>query len=196
MGGIKGRSCLKDNTQAFALRPKSFDVIEGAKLWEQDFGVPPAPGVTNPVPEIRKYTLQQANYIRGQLRLYLRVIETTGKVVRVVPLGVMLSFSRPEAQIDQFSRLHVLYQDRPQSYSYMVFNPDGEMLVRQTYDYVSGRPRLQLIDQSQIVVAGGSRRVLPSDIPPPPKESPAPEGTNAPAATNSHPQAPGKWPTS
>ena len=152
---------------------KSFDIIEGAKLWEQEFGVPLADGAAQGVPEIRKYSLQQANYIRGQLRLYLRVIESTGRVVRVVPIGVMLSFSRPEAQIDSSCNLHMLYQDRPQSFSYLVFNPNGELLLRQTYDYITSRPRLQLAEQGKIEVAGGVRRVLSSDFPPAPKEDPA-----------------------
>lgn len=188
---------LKAWNMEVASPAKSFDVIEGAKLWEQEFGVPAAPGTSSPVPEIRKYTLQQANYIRGQLRLYLRVIASTGKVIRVVPIGVMLSFSRPEAQIDQLSQLHVLYQDRPQSYSYIVFSPDGEIVVRQTYDYVTSRPRMQLKEEGKIVVAGGTRHVLPSDIPPPPKETlqSESEATNAPAATNAQPPVLGKWPT-
>jgi hypothetical protein len=160
--------------------PRSFDVIEGAKLWEQEFGIPAQPGATNDVPELRKYSLQQANYIRGQLRLYLRVVDGFGRVIRVVPVGAMLSFSRPEAQIDSLSHLNLLYQDRPQSFSYLVFDPDGQTLVRQTYDYLTTRPRLKLAGDGKIVVAGGERRVLSSDIPPPPKEISTAETNSAP----------------
>src|SRR4051812_6168751 len=44
--------------------PKAFDIIEGAHLWEQEFGVPLAAGATNAVPEVRRYVLQQANYLK------------------------------------------------------------------------------------------------------------------------------------
>src|SRR6185436_6124741 len=54
-------------------KPKSFDIVQGAKLWSQDFGVPAAEGDTRQSPEVRRYTLQQANYLRTQLRLYLRL---------------------------------------------------------------------------------------------------------------------------
>src|ERR1700722_5275050 len=40
--------------------PQSFDIIEGAELWSQAFGVPDASAPNQP-PHVRKYTLVQAN---------------------------------------------------------------------------------------------------------------------------------------
>jgi hypothetical protein len=148
--------------------PKSFDVIEGAKLWERDFGVPRAGGSTNEVPEVRRYMLQQANYIRGQLRLYLRVMDTSGKVLKVLPIGGMLSFSRPEPQLDKFSNLHVLYQSGPHTFMYTQYSPDGELIARQYYEYVNARPHLRLNEEGDISVAGGVRRQTGNDFPPAP----------------------------
>src|SRR6187455_1973107 len=69
-------------------KPKSFDIIQGAKLWSQEFGVPAAANVTNQSPEVRKYTLQQANYLRTQLRLYLRLTDAAEtKVIKVFSMG-------------------------------------------------------------------------------------------------------------
>src|ERR1051325_9584663 len=76
--------------------PKSFDIIEGAKMWEQDFGVPKAPGATNALPEMRTYALQEANYLRGELRLYVQITDKVGKFNKVFPIGPLLSFGRPE----------------------------------------------------------------------------------------------------
>ncbi len=45
--------------------PKGFDIIQGAKLWEQEFGVPEPAGATNAAPEVRRYILQQANYLKA-----------------------------------------------------------------------------------------------------------------------------------
>lgn len=74
--------------------PAGFNVIEGAKLWEREFGVPSSGG-TNGAPEIRKYILQQANYLRNGLALFLRVTDASGeKSYRVAPIGGLLSFSR------------------------------------------------------------------------------------------------------
>jgi hypothetical protein len=157
-------------------RPKPFNVVQGSSLWEQEFGIPRSPGDTNTLPEIRRYSLHQANYLKGQLRLYFRLADASGgRVFKVVPVGSMLSFSRPEAQVDSESNLHVLYLNEPHAFSYTVFNPDGQLIVRQTYDITDTRCNLKMGRDSKIYVSGGERRVTPSDIPPPPKEDSAPE---------------------
>src|SRR5207302_7413735 len=130
--------------------------------------VPPAPGATNAAPEVRKYILQQANYLKGQIRLYLRLTDASGaKTFRVFPIGTLLSFSRPDFQVDKVSRLHALYESGPHSFSYTVFSPDGDLLVRQSYDFKTTRARLKVDDEGNISVAGGSRRMTANDVPPP-----------------------------
>jgi hypothetical protein len=145
--------------------PKMIDIIQGAKIWEQDFGVPNADG-TSGVPEVRKYALQQANYLREQLKLYVQVTDTKGKLNKVFPIGPMLSFGQPDAQLDKKSNLHILYQNGPHSFNYTVVNPDGELVVRQTYAYTS-RPKLKADADGKLVVAGGTRRVTSDDLPRP-----------------------------
>ncbi len=147
--------------------PTYFNVIEGTRLWEQEVGVPGTAGTSNSVPELRRYVLQQANYLRQQVRLYLRITDSYGKTYRVFPVGRMVSFSRPEAQVDRFSHLHLLYQDGPSRFKYSAFDLDGNLLARQTYDYTGTRPRLRMDEDSIISVFGGVRRISPSDVPPP-----------------------------
>jgi len=146
--------------------PKSFDVIQGARLWEQEFGVPKAPGDTNTVPEMRRYALQQANYLRSRIILYVQVTDASGKINKVLPVGPMISFGQPEPQVDRLSNLHVLYQNGPRMFSYIEVNPDGEMIKRQTYDYTT-RPRLMADADGNITVVGGTRRITHDDIPTP-----------------------------
>jgi len=147
--------------------PKHFDVIEGARLWEQAVGVPKAGG-TNAPPDVRKYILQQANYLKGQLRLFLRITDGIGaKTFRVYPIGSMVSFSRPEPQVDKYSNLHVLYQDGAHTFSYTVFNPDGDLIKRETYDLVTAHLRLQSDEDGKISVAGGVRHLTANDVPAP-----------------------------
>jgi hypothetical protein len=174
--------------------PRHFDIIEGTKLWEQEIGVPKPEGVTNAVPEIRKYMLQQARYLKNQIRLYFRLTDASGtRVYRVTPVGAMISFSQPEPQVDKYSNLHVLYQNGPHSFSYTVFNPLGQLLTRQTHDWIGTRPRLKVGADGGISVAGGTRRITPNDIPPndetpiseivpptPPTNAPAPKAPHKP----------------
>jgi hypothetical protein len=169
--------------------PKFFDVIEGTHLWEQEVGLPRVPGATNATPETRVYTLQQANYLKGQIRLYLRVSDPlTGRVIKLQPVGNLISFSRPDPQVDKFSQLHLLYQNGPRTFSHQVFSTEGELILRQNYEYEDGRPRLRPDNDGWVIVSGGIRRSVASDFPPglepdkpvPAVPEPATTTTNAP----------------
>ncbi len=177
---------IKEWDREIASPPKSFYIIEGAKLWEQEFGVPKSADATNATPEVRKYMLQQANYIKGQLRLYVRLTDALGeRTFSVFPIGQMVSFSRPQPLVDKASHLHLLYQNGPHSYSYTEVTPDGQVTARQTYDYVTSRPRLLQGEGGRVVVTGGTRRLTPHDVPPPPVPG---ESTNAPAPPKDSPE--------
>jgi hypothetical protein len=160
---------LKQWDTQLTTKPAAFDIINGAKLWSQDFGVPSSGGESPRPPEVRRYTLEQANYLRAQLRLYLRVTdEANGRILKVFPLGPMVSFGIPEQQIDKQSQLHVFFQNGARSFSYLVVTPDGEIVTRQTHEYApSSRPRLQLNEEGKVVVAGGTRKIASTDIPEP-----------------------------
>jgi hypothetical protein len=158
---------IKDWNENVRSQPKGFDIIEGARLWEQAIGVPDSASATNALPEIRKFILQQANYLKSQLRLYVRLTDASGaRTFRVLPIGPMVSFGRPEPQVDKFSNLHLLYQEGPRSFNYIVINPEGEIIARRTYDYADKRPRLQPDAEGKVLVTGGARRPTPQDVPP------------------------------
>ena len=142
--------------QAINSKPVLVEVVRGTKIWEQEFGVPADKGT----PEARKYVLQQARFLKD-LFLYVRVTDLEEyRTFRVFPAGPLVSFSRPEAQVDKQSQLHLLFQTGARSFRYSVIRPDGEMLVRQTYDYSgSSRPVLKLQENGNIVVYGGARRL-------------------------------------
>jgi hypothetical protein len=158
---ITANVSVKEWNEDIVSKPKGFEIVRGTKLWEQEFGVPLSPGA----PESRKYTLQQANY-RKQLKLYLRVADLNDhKVFRVFALGPLVSFSQVEAQVDKTSQLYALFQTGARSFLFYVINPNGEVLIRQTYDYATTRPALRSNDEGRIFVTGGTRRPTASDIP-------------------------------
>jgi len=157
---------LKEWNQQITSPPKPLDIIAGTQLWEQEFGVPGQSAQGARTPEIRKYTLQQANYLRKQLMLYFRLTDPAGRLNKVYPIGPMISFGQPEPVVDRASRLHVLYQNGPHSFNYTVFTPDGELVVRQSYDFTS-RPRLRTDTNSVVSVVGGTRRPTSRDLPAP-----------------------------
>jgi hypothetical protein len=149
--------------QTMVSAPKMFDVIDGMSLWAQEFGVATGP---HAVPEIRKYTLQEANYLHSQLRLYVRVSDRSGaQVFKVTPLGLLVAFNQPEAKIDRLSQLHVLWQTGAHMFYYCKVSPDGTVGDRETYDYVNSRPRLTINDTGEVLVSGGVLRMHVEDLP-------------------------------
>ncbi len=146
--------------------PATFYMIEGTRIWEREVGLPDAE--SNGAPRVRRYLLQQANHLRGQPRLYLRVTdEPSQTLVKLHQVGVILSFSRPEPQVDSESRLHLLYQNGPASFGYTLYTPDGDLVKKQTWDFRGdSRPRLKLNERNEVAIVGGRRRLARADIPP------------------------------
>lgn len=159
---------LKDWNARVSSTPKGFDVINGYKLWEKVFGVPPVSPDDRSPPEVRKYILQKATYLQ-HLRLYLRVTDTSeSKVFRVRAVGPMTSFSKPLTVLDKKNRLNLLYEDTARTYTYNVFDPDGELVLRQTYYYTEDGPHLRVDDKTgDVFIAGGLRHVAADDVPVP-----------------------------
>ncbi len=146
-------------------RPKPIGIATGVTMWERTFGVPDAKSDARP--EIRKFQLLQANH-RKQLSIYVRVTdETEAHTYALSVLGKLVSFSKPEPQMDRFSNLHVLYQDASHTFSYFMITPDGMILARQTWAIGESRPAMTVNSEGRISVTGGVRRVSASDLPPP-----------------------------
>ncbi|MGN6386404.1 MAG: hypothetical protein ACTHMT_09210 [Verrucomicrobiota bacterium] len=141
-------------------------ISTGVKLWERAFGVPQEKGQGKP--EIRKFQLVQANHLK-ELSLFVRITdENDSYTFDIFPLGPLMGLSRPEPQMDQWSNLHVLYQDGARSFRYTVIMPDGMILTRQSWEIEqNSRPQLVSGEDGRIKVAGGVRRVSASDLPPP-----------------------------
>lgn len=149
--------------QEVASKPRTFSISRGAPLWEQLVGVP---GTGTGVPEVRKYVLQQANV--KHLTLYVRVTDENGhKTFKIMPVGQMVSFSRPEAQVDKQSNLHLLFQSGARSFVYAVVTPQGDLILRQRHDYARTRPTLRIDESGRIAVAGGQRFFSKDDLPAP-----------------------------
>lgn len=148
--------------------PAYFTIMGGVPLWEQVVGVPG--GSTDQPLELRRFALLQTND-RKRLALYARISdEAEQRVYRVFSLGNLLSFGRPEAQVDRQARLHVLFQSGARQFTYYCISPTGEVLTRHTYQITHVRPRLRPGEDGEVKVVGGFRLKSSYDIPPPAPE--------------------------
>jgi hypothetical protein len=153
---------------------KEFIISPGTTLKELTFGIPTETGKGSP--EFRKYQLIQANHLKDN-RLYLRITDLGEEhTYKIFPLGPQLSFSNPEAQLDTWNNLHVLFQIGARSFQSLTVSPDGILMTRQTHEYSGdSRPILTVREDGAVRVKGGIRRPAGSDLPPPdfnaPKET-------------------------
>ena len=171
---------IKDWSAEMTSKAVTFDVISGAKLWAQDFGVP----TTNGMPEMRRFTLEQASYLHNQMRLYVQLSDTQEmRVYKTKELGPTVSFNKPQAQVDRLSNLNVLWQSGAQSFDFCKLDPDGNVLDHEVYDDYGTRPRLTVNDNGDVGEAGGVRRPKPGDLPDIKTPTEEPTATSAPAGS-------------
>jgi hypothetical protein len=152
---------------SYASPGKTFFIVTGSRMWERAFGVPPSiePPDASGVPVMRKYILIQA--LSGkETKFYVRVTDAQENNIKVIPVGTLISFSRPEPQIDKWSNLHVLYQIGSRSMVYTVINPEGLLIARETHSISDTRPSMVTTDEGRIVIRGGVRTPSVDDIPP------------------------------
>jgi hypothetical protein len=156
-----------------------FTLINGSPLpgfRDIEYGVPPPAGVSNVPPVMRRYSLLK-NVLQNEIRLYYQMKDFQGKPIKTFPIGRMVSFANPEARMDLKSQLHVLTQFGAKSSCYVVMDADGNLVLRQTHDFTQTRPVLRTDTDGRVYVAGGVRRLTPTDFP-------KPTTTVIPASTN------------
>ena len=146
---------------------QSLEIIKGSSLWATTYGVPPREGQQGAAPDMRKYILQKVVTLK-QMQLYVSITDATSDYAyKVLMLGPMVSFSRPEAQLDKLSNLHVLCQSGSKWFFYSVVSPEGNLAMRQTYYLGGSRPTLKPDGDGGIRVSGGNYQPSSSDYPTP-----------------------------
>ncbi len=160
-----------------AAQETSFTIVSGirlANLPDLEVGVPAWQARSNQPPEIRHYRLERSDALSG-MKLYMRLTDATGsQTLRLVPLGPFFAYSDPERKLDRYNDLHVLHQTDAKKFTYCVIDTLGQILERQTYQYDNTRPVLRADADGGVSVAGGTRVVLPTDLPPPERAPVAP----------------------
>ncbi len=163
---------VKQWGETFTGTVKRFDIVRGVNMAEIPFGV--ASRQSSGIPEGRKYILQKVRDTR-EARLYLRVISDDGlKIYNVLPLGVLISLSKPEYQADQHGRFHALFQTGSRYFTYCLASPDGQMIQRHIYEYTQKKPTLGLDENGRTIVKNGVRKPTPDDFPALPPRAPLP----------------------
>ena len=164
--------------------PLIVNVFAPRIIWKETFGIPPAAGRDPGPPQTRTYALEQVHCFKTKMKLYLRITDQTGdKTYSVQQIDDITNFSKWYADVDGYGNLHVLHQTPraiARAYSYVVFSPYGEMLIRQTHNVDETQPRLYASESGLIRVRGGVRVPNGTDLPKPEDRLPPPDFTQVP----------------
>jgi hypothetical protein len=148
---VRAHVYFSDLDKFFYSQAKVFEVTDARPIWERTVGVPEGAGAGNS----RTYSLM-SNRFPNHTSLYVRVADRDrGVVYATYPLGHVISFDEPHADIDRNNQLHVLHCGAPRTWTYSRISVNGELVSRATFFESKTRPRLVHSSDGQVLVHGG-----------------------------------------
>lgn len=129
-------------------------IVEGQKMWEQTFGVPPGYDGEGTFREYALVTQHQGN---RQKSLYLKLTDVSSGLVRkVYPIGDYMGIRPPEKIVNRENKLHVFHMSGPKSFVYSIIGVDGVPIEQQVYVVKgSSTPSMVTNAAGDIAVIGG-----------------------------------------
>jgi hypothetical protein len=153
------------NNFTLDVRPLKFQVVAGVKIAEMRRGV--APRQIGQPPDLRTYTLRSTR-VHGRTHLFLRVEGTRGnemQIYNVLDLGRKVPFGKPQMEMDPKGVTHVFFQFYAKNFRYYQVDPQGQLLVRQTYYFRQYPPVLVRDDDGRVGITGAHRELMKDDFP-------------------------------
>ena len=131
---------------------KVIEITDARPIWKQSVGVPGSTGLSG---DARTYSLM-TNRFPDHTSLYVRVEdENRGIVYATYPLGHVIAFDDPQAEIDRENRLHVLHCVAPRAWSHATIGLNGQLLARSTLLETKTRPHFKRSVDGDVAVVGG-----------------------------------------
>lgn len=149
---VRAHVYFADLDKFFYSQPKLFEVTDARPVWQRTVGMPDSsagPG------NVRTFALL-TNRFPEHKALYVRVADNDrGIVYATYPLGRIIDFDEPHAEIDRNNFLHVLHCAAPRTWSYSKVGLNGELVSHQTFMETKTRPRLVHDVNGMVAVRGG-----------------------------------------
>lgn len=149
---VRAHVYFADIGRYFYSPTRAVEVMTARPIWKQTVGVPDATPTSG---EMRTYSLL-TNRFSDHTLLYVRVEdESRGLVYATFPLGSMIAFDEPRAEIDAQNRLHVLHCTSPRTWSSATVGLDGRLIARETLLETRSRPHFKRETNGDVAVIGG-----------------------------------------
>lgn len=149
---VRANVFFGDLNRFFYSQTKVFQVTDARPIWQRTVGIPEGmPGAGSS----RTYSLL-SNRFPDHTKLYVRVEDkSTGAVYTTYPIGRVIAFDEPQAELDRANQLHVLHCAAPRTWAYSRIGLNGQLLSRATFMETKSRPHLARNAQGDVAVKGG-----------------------------------------
>lgn len=138
----------------------TFSVDEGIPIWKREVGVPDlTPDRSDKVVPARTYTIRMMR--EGQDRYYYLTVDDKDKIYGVARLGKIYGQEKYQAEVDMFSRLHLLIPMSPRLFHYLSFGTDGNLRADSYWKTTSSIPMLFRDSTTGIVTRIGGVQARP-----------------------------------
>jgi hypothetical protein len=149
---VRANVFFADLNKFFYSQSKVFQVGDARPIWQRTVGVPDSaagPG------DVRTYSLL-SNRFPDHTKLYVRVEDkSTGAVYSTFPLGRVIAYEQPQAELDRANQLHVLHCSAPRTWAYSQIGINGQLIAHRTFMETKTRPRLRPTADGAVAVRGG-----------------------------------------
>ena len=149
---VRANVFFADLNKFFYSQTKVFHVGDARPIWQRTVGIPEETAAAG---NVRTYSLL-SNRFADHTKLYVRVEDkSTGAVYNTFPLGRVIAYDGPHAELDRANQLHVLHCAAPRTWAYSQIGLNGQLLARSTFMETKTRPRLRHAQDGTVAVRGG-----------------------------------------
>ena len=142
-------------SNAFASNSISFKVTNGVLVWDVIVGVPTTEALA-PKAKILKRTYALKSYFDGDNRVYCLIVSDRDYVYGIARIGIDIGGKIPEYLIDDYSRIHILVQEKNKRFRYYIFDSSCNLDRKEQYDGSKSIPGLNIDDKTgEVDVLGG-----------------------------------------
>lgn len=134
-----------------------FTIISGMEVWKTEVGIPSMSDKMEGGKKIQTRVYRIINFYDGVDTVFCLLVEDKDFVYGVARIGFDIGDAPPEKEIDRLSKIHILAQDSPTIFTYLIFDPKCKLENKVVYLRADKSRPILVRDPKDgtVVVAGG-----------------------------------------
>lgn len=152
---ILSNSQLSANYQSNSI---DFSVSNGIVVSTISVGIPELFGAKKKDNKIRNYVIK--SFFDGIDKVYCLIVEDEQYVYGIARIGYDIGGAKPEYEVDNLSRIHILIQNSPTAFSYFIYDINCNLDAKKKFLKTDTTPQIiRDPDTGKILIAGGKEQI-------------------------------------